>query len=792
MQNIAKRTVISNTTILLILVLTLIFITFTFGLMFQDVEVLFASEIEKDEYKSIKVVLDNNYPPYIFMDKDGNPQGIIADQWSLWEKKTGIKVSLYPMPWETAQVEMQNGNYDVIDTMFKNADRELLYNFSKPYAKIDVPIFFNKNISGISDVKSLIGFNIAVKKGDYAITFLQSKGITNLTYYESYEDIIKEAKSKKNHIFVADFPPAQYFLYKEDIEELFKYTKPLYSGEFHRAVKKGNLKLLTAIENGFNKISSDEYNAIDTKWFGQPLIMSSLVKILLYSLLIVVLLFMILIGLNLTLKVQVAKKTKELASASNSLKESEEKYRLITENASDVIWVYNTQIKKFTYMSPSVFYLRGLTPEEALNQSIEEAVEKESYPIVMQELSSGILEFRNNPIQYNNKKLEIIQPCKDGRKIWTEVSARFRFNNFDEIELVGITRDITQRKKDEEEIIFISNHDQLTNLYNRRYFETSLKKYDCKENLPLTIIMGDVNGLKLVNDSFGHHMGDELLVKVADVIRKVIREEDVAARLGGDEFIIIMPNTSSDEALKVIRNLRQISSREKVGAIDVSVSFGFETKVNESQDISEVLKSTEDYMYMYKLSESTSMRSKTIHLIMNTLYEKNNREMLHSMRVSEICEKFAQILDFDKTVVNQIRLAGLMHDIGKIVIDDKILNKSSRLDNDELSEIRRHPETGYRILSSCNEFSEISNYVLEHQERWDGSGYPRNLKEEEISIGARIITIADSYDAMTSHRSYGTILSDDEAVVEIINNSGSQFDPFYARIFVEKVLHKEW
>jgi HD-GYP domain-containing protein (c-di-GMP phosphodiesterase class II) len=262
--------------------------------------------------------------------------------------------------------------------------------------------------------------------------------------------------------------------------------------------------------------------------------------------------------------------------------------------------------------------------------------------------------------------------------------------------------------------------------------------------------------------------------------------------LGGDEFVMIFPNTDYAETEQVISRIKDFYKREKIGAIDVSVSFGFETKHLVAEDIQEIFIKTEDSMYKNKLYETTSMRSKTIDLIMNTLYEKNPREMLHSKRVSEVCETIALKMNLDEDIVNQLKITGLMHDIGKIGIDEKILNKPDKLTEEELKEIKKHSEIGYRILSSVNEFSEIAIYVLEHQERWDGSGYPKGLKGEGISLQARIIAIADSYDAMTSRREYKEPLSEDAAVDEIMKCSGHQFDPQIARTFVEQVMGKAW
>ena len=351
-----------------------------------------------------------------------------------------------------------------------------------------------------------------------------------------------------------------------------------------------------------------------------------------------------------------------------------------------------------------------------------------------------------------------------------------------------IVSDITERKRTEEKIRYLSNHDYLTGVYNRRYYEEAMVAIDREENLPLSLVISDVNGLKLVNESFGHALGDELLKKVAAVISTECRDQDVVARLSGDEFIILLPKTDESETAKIVKRMRSAVQQQSVGAIDFSISFGYETKTNRDQTIQEVLKNAEDNMYRHKLYESASIKNRTIDLIMNTLYEKSSREMLHSQRVSEICEKIAVKMNFDQDDISQVKAAGLIHDIGKMGIDEKILNKPGGLDPDEWKKIQRHPEIGYRILSSSSEFSELARYVLEHQERWDGKGYPKQLAGAEISIQARIIGVADAFDAMTCDRAYRKGLSVAEAVSEIKKCAGTQFDPEVANVFVEQVL----
>ncbi|HEX9026226.1 MAG TPA: diguanylate cyclase, partial [Clostridium sp.] len=357
---------------------------------------------------------------------------------------------------------------------------------------------------------------------------------------------------------------------------------------------------------------------------------------------------------------------------------------------------------------------------------------------------------------------------------------------------ISIVRDITERKKAEEEIIYLSYHDQLTGLYNRRFYEEELIRINKERNIPITLVMADVNGLKLTNDAFGHKAGDILLEKVSDILKRECGANEIITRIGGDEFVILLPKTDEKEAEKIVKGINVAIANEKLDNVILSISIGFAVKQNVSEDINEIFRKAEADMYRYKLTESSIMRSKTIDLIMNSLYEKSSIELIHSKRVSELCEYIATKMNFEKEHVNQIRIAGLMHDIGKIGINENIVNKAGKLNSDEWYEIMRHSEVGYQILRSVNEFSKIADYVLQHHERWNGSGYPKGLKGEEISIEARIIAVVDAYETMISDGTYRKSLSEEDAINELRKCSGMQFDPNIAKVFVEKVLDRMW
>jgi PAS domain S-box-containing protein len=223
-----------------------------------------------DPGKPLRVVMDNNYPPYIFLGGDGAAQGILVDLWRLWEKRTGIPVQLSVMDWGSALRRMKNGDFDVIDTVFKTEERSTWLEFGKPHARIEVSVFFKNQIGGITDIASLKGFVVAAKEGDVAVEALKKAGVENLALFKGYEDIVRAAKEHKVNVFVIDKPPALYFLHKYNIESLFKTSLAMPSGEFHRAVGKGKGDLLATVEEGFAALDQEELQQIERKWLGTP------------------------------------------------------------------------------------------------------------------------------------------------------------------------------------------------------------------------------------------------------------------------------------------------------------------------------------------------------------------------------------------------------------------------------------------------------------------------------------------------------------------------------------------
>jgi diguanylate cyclase (GGDEF)-like protein/PAS domain S-box-containing protein len=363
------------------------------------------------------------------------------------------------------------------------------------------------------------------------------------------------------------------------------------------------------------------------------------------------------------------------------------------------------------------------------------------------------------------------------------------------IGIVLVFRDVSEVNARQKEIMYLSCHDTLTDLYNRNYFEKEIKRLEEKTDYPISIIMGDVNGLKLTNDIFGHSDGDKVLKTIADILSKCCRPQDIVARWGGDEFCILLPSTNKNIAKDICNRITRICEETHIyigsGYSAVSISLGYTTKEDETENLDDILRLAESSMYKRKLLDSKSMQNSLIASIKATLFEKSIETEEHANRLIENSRAIGQLINLSEDQMNDLELLAMLHDIGKIAIDDSIISKDEGLTEEEWAEIRRHPEIGFRIAQASPELIHIAQSILSHHERWDGNGYPRGLKEKEIPLLSRIIAIADAYDAMTNDRVYRKAMSKEEAIKEIKINSGTQFDPEIANEFLGYILKCE-
>jgi diguanylate cyclase (GGDEF)-like protein/putative nucleotidyltransferase with HDIG domain len=310
---------------------------------------------------------------------------------------------------------------------------------------------------------------------------------------------------------------------------------------------------------------------------------------------------------------------------------------------------------------------------------------------------------------------------------------------------------------------------------------------DESTSYPLSLVMVDADGLKLVNDALGHLYGDKLLVSVANTLVEVVNTLGKVCRIGGDEFIITLPNTTYEKGIELIQRINEALLNVSVNDFKITVSCGCATKTNASQSIMDIFSQAEDIMYREKLMNSQNTIQKTLDQVLDVLFERSTFDKSHAKNVLNYCMKMAEALHYSNAEKELLMKAAYIHDIGKIGIDTRIINKKSRLTKIEMKEVKRHSEVGYRILNSSNHFSDISMIILAHHERWDGKGYPKGLKGKEIPEYARILAIAETYDVLVSHDSYKERISKSDAFNELLNESGAQFDPEMVIRFVETI-----
>lgn len=356
-----------------------------------------------------------------------------------------------------------------------------------------------------------------------------------------------------------------------------------------------------------------------------------------------------------------------------------------------------------------------------------------------------------------------------------------------EIKNEELNHKISELTKTQEQLKYYSYHDQLTTLYNRRYFHEKYDEIFDKKNYPISVIMGDLVGLKVINDGFGHKIGDLMLQKTADLLLETVNHGKVF-RWGGDEFLLCSFNTTEEQ---ITESMQQLTTKLSSVMIDdkftLSISMGHAVMKDENASLDEVLKVAEDRMYVNKLRTDGVFKHSVIDTLHSSLMEKNFETEEHAERMKNLVIEFSKIIDLSRYEVDQLVLLTSLHDIGKIAISESILSKPGPLNDEEWEEVKKHCEVGYRLCSTIPELAPISNVVLSHHEKWDGTGYPQGLKGKEIPFLSRIITVVDSYDVMTNNRPYKKGMTKEAAINELKRCSGTQFDPFIVKKFIEMI-----
>ncbi len=461
---------------------------------------------------------------------------------------------------------------------------------------------------------------------------------------------------------------------------------------------------------------------------------------------------------------------------------SEIRHKAMIENISDVIMVLDGD-GIIQYASPNVALRCGWPHQVILGQPFFRFVRLDQHKFVQKKLDDLL----NETIPDTHFEAGVIFENGEQREFNFTAS-----NLLDDPNVQGILlnfHDITERRRREDEILYLMERDALTGLLNRHLMNFKIDEIDTAENLPISIIYGDLNGLKMINDALGHQWGDQLLIAIAEILQSVSRQTDAVFRVGGDEFLMIMPNTDSEAVDQIAQSIFEACDSYNQSSANqsyfLSISLGVSTKESQSVTIEAVIKMAEEVMYRRKVFEEKSIHNSILLSMLKVLFEKSQETEEHAQRLVLMSEAIGQKMKLSSRDLYDLELVAKLHDIGKIAIDSSILEKTTQLTDEDWIALKKHPEIGYRIAKACPELASAANYIYTHHEKWDGTGYPQGLKGTSIPLISRIVAVVDAFDAMTENRSYRLKRSQKTAVEEIINCSGTQFDPEVVAVFVE-------
>lgn len=453
-----------------------------------------------------------------------------------------------------------------------------------------------------------------------------------------------------------------------------------------------------------------------------------------------------------------------------------QKYRLLSENATDIILFVRMSDQQIIEVNKAAEVAYGKTRQELLTGSLHDL-----YPVRQDVLAwDKIRRSSAKPV------IEEMHRRSDDSLFFVEVSVQQLAGELQDV-VAFIVRDVSERKEFEQKLRRVSFHDQLTGLYNRFFFEYEMERLKKEGKGPLAVLVCDVDGLKLVNDTLGHAAGDDLLRAAAWVLRRSLREQDLLFRIGGDEFVAFLPDMEEDGIAGVQQRIANVikEHNERALAWPLFISCGWSWRHGAFLPLETMFREADDAMYSSKSRQRNQTRQGMLQMFEKRLRITEPIAAEHMEEVAVKLQKLGAAIGLAETEFERLRRLGRYHDLGKVAISMEILNKRELLSPSEWKEIRKHAEIGGRMAQQLPGLMDLAEAIRHHHECWDGTGYPDGLAGEDIPLLSRMIAIVDAFDAMQRPRSYREGKSKAEAIEELRSLAGSQFDPKLVEAFLQ-------
>lgn len=461
------------------------------------------------------------------------------------------------------------------------------------------------------------------------------------------------------------------------------------------------------------------------------------------------------------------------------LRESEKRYREILQSMEDGYYEVNLNGKIIDCNNAATRML-GYEEKEIIGLS---------YKAICKDYEK-VFEIFNKAFNANEPQFSVIMDMirKDGSLSNAEISlslSRDREGNI--VGFRGLGRDITDRIQADLKLRYLSYHDTLTGVYNRTFFEKELERLEGGNDYPITIVLSDLDGLKLINDTLGHKEGDKYLIECTKLLKNNLRSTDMLSRIGGDEFALILPKTKRQAGESLINRIRKNIEKynKKDNGIPLSISMGLAVCKDNNQPLEEALRYADGIMYSDKLQRSNIAREKIIKALLASLYNLENNSENKIEKLLDLSMQLGAKIGLSEKQLKELALLIQVYQLGKVTIPKNILTKNGKLTEQEWETVKQHTERGYRIAGASPDLNDIADLILKHHENWDGSGYPLGLKGEEIPIHCRILGVTDAYVAMIHERPYSKAFSEVKALNELKRLAGIQFDPKLVDVFIE-------